>query len=135
MDIEKTFEIPFAPGEVYAAWVSPDTVIPPASAMDIDPVVGGRYRLTARGDGFEAQNEGEFLEVEDGRHLRYTWEWNKDGRVTEVEVDFEPTDSGTRLTLAHRGFDDQASFDNHDSGWDSYLKGLVEFMGTAGASR
>ena len=41
--VEKTYDFPFPPDRVYAAWVSSDTVIPPATAMDIEPKVGGHY--------------------------------------------------------------------------------------------
>ena len=101
MDIEKVYDMPFSPEAVYAAWVSSDTVIPPATAMDINPVVGGHYRLVVKSDEWDTQNEGKFLEVEENKHLRYTWEWNQDGDVTEIEVTF---------------------------GWDGYIKGLAAFM-------
>ena len=128
MDIEKVYDMPFSPEAVYAAWVSSDTVIPPATAMDINPVVGGHYRLVVKSDEWDTQNEGKFLEVEENKHLRYTWEWNQDGDVTEIEVTFAASPAGTRLTLAHRGFTSQDSYDNHATGWDGYIKGLAAFM-------
>ena len=45
MIIEKQYELPFPISHVYAAWVSSDTVIPPATSMDVLPEVGGHYRL------------------------------------------------------------------------------------------
>jgi uncharacterized protein YndB with AHSA1/START domain len=129
MDIEKVYDMPFSPEAVYAAWVSSDTVIPPATAMDINPVVGGHYRLVVKDDQWDTQNEGEFLEVEENKHLRYTWEWNKDGDVTEIDVTFAAAPTGTRLTLVHRGFSNQERHDNHDAGWDGYIQGLTAFMG------
>lgn len=131
MDIEKVYDMPFAPEEVYAAWVSSDTVIPPATGMDINPVVGGHYRLIVKDDQWGTQNEGEFLEVEENRHLRYTWEWNKDGDVTEIDVTFVAAPAGTRLTLVHRGCKSQQSHGNHDAGWDGYINGLTAFMSSA----
>ena len=131
MDIEKEYTLPFSPEAVYAAWVSSDTVIPPATGMDINPVVGGHYRLVVKDDQWDTQNEGEFLEVEENRHLRYTWEWNRDGDVTEIDVTFAAAPSGTRLTLVHSGFKTRESHDNHDAGWDAYIQGLTSFMGGA----
>jgi uncharacterized protein YndB with AHSA1/START domain len=130
MKIEKHYEFPFPPEIVYAAWVSSDTVIPPATAMDIDPVVGGHYRLTAEMPGYVGKNEGKFLAVEPGRHLRYTWEWNQDGKVSEIDVTFVDSGDGSTVTLVHSGFADQDSVDSHDSGWDSYANGLREFLKT-----
>ena len=128
MKIEKNYELPFSPNVVYAAWISSDTVIPPATAMDIDPVVGGHYRLTAKMPGYVGKNEGKFLAIEPGKHLRYTWEWNGDGEVSEIDVTFAASGEGTALTLIHSGFSNQESVDSHDSGWDSYIVGLTEFL-------
>ncbi len=131
MDIEKVYAIPFSPEELYAAWVSSDTVIPPATSMDINPVVGGHYRLVIKDEQWDTQNEGEFLEVKKDKHLRYTWEWNRDGDVTEIDVTFETAPPGTRLTLVHSGFKGQESYDNHDAGWDAHIQGLTAFMNGA----
>jgi uncharacterized protein YndB with AHSA1/START domain len=128
MDIEKQYELPFPPGQVYAAWVSSDTVIPPATKMDIGPVVGGHYRLTAEMPGYVGKNEGRFLAVEPGKHLRYTWEWNGDGEVSEIDVTFSATNSGTRINLRHSGFKNQASIEPHSSGWDNYIAGFTKFL-------
>lgn len=128
MKIEKQYELPFTPETVYAAWVSSDTVIPPATAMDIDPVVGGHYRLTAEMPGYVGKNEGRFLAVDPGQNLRYTWEWNGDGDVSEIDVSFAASGDGTMLTLVHSGFTNQESVASHDSGWDNYIVGLTEFL-------
>jgi uncharacterized protein YndB with AHSA1/START domain len=128
MNLEKRYELPFPPERVYAAWVSSDTVIPPATAMDINPVVGGHYRLTAEMPDYVGRNEGQFLVVEPGRHLRYTWEWNSDGEVTEIDVTFTETDDGTRIDLAHSGFQKEESVAPHSSGWDRYIVGFSAFL-------
>ena len=128
MDIEKDVELPFPPAAVYAAWVSSDTVIPPATAMDIDPVVGGHYRLLVKDEQWDTRNEGTFLAVEEGKHLRYTWEWDNNGDVTEIDVRFEACPAGTRLLLVHSGFESQESCDNHSAGWDGHFPQLIAFM-------
>ena len=128
MKIEKKYSIPFPPDQVYASWVSSDTVIAPATAMDIDPQVGGHYRLIIQSPEFDGRNEGQFIEVDAGQHLRYTWEWNGDGEVTEIDVTFSGADDGTEIELIHSGFQHEASRETHDSGWDSYVAGLIDFM-------
>jgi uncharacterized protein YndB with AHSA1/START domain len=116
MFIEKTYEIPFAPEVVYAAWVSSDTVIPPATAMDIDPVVGGHYRLIMETPEFVGSNEGKFLVVDAGTHLRYTWEWNGDGEISEIDVTFSASPTGTQIRLLHSKYQNQGSADLHSEG-------------------
>ena len=122
--INSNWVLPFTQAEVYAAWVSNDTVIPPATRMDIKPEVGGHYRLYAAGDGFTATNEGVFLDVEKNRRLRYSWHWNGDEETTEVEVTFASHPTGTELQLTHSGFLTEDSRNRHDEGWDSYVSGL-----------
>jgi len=128
MEISKVYQLPFPIEQVYQAWVSSNTVIAPATAMEIDPVVGGHYRLIMQTPEFSGRNEGEFLLVEVGKHVRYTWEWNNDGEVTEIDVSFSGTDKSTRVTILHTGFQKQESLDNHASGWDSYIAGFREFL-------
>ena len=126
--IDSTWFLPFPPERVYAAWVSSDTVIPPATKMDIKPEVGGHYRLFAQNDTMTMTNEGTFLEVEPDRHLRYTWQWSGDDEVTQIDVLFSPHTDGTELRLQHRDFLTEQSRNNHDNGWTSYVAGLIQFI-------
>ena len=128
MQIEKSYQLPFPVDKVYSAWVSSETVIAPATAMDIKPVVGGHYRLLMETPEFNSRNEGKFLIVEPGQHVRYTWEWNGDGEVTEIDVTFTVNDEGTSVDILHTGFQKQESVDNHASGWDSYIAGFQDFL-------
>lgn len=128
LNIEKIYDLSFPPEQVYAAWVSSDTVISPATAMDIEPVVGGRYRLIMETPEFSGYNEGRFLAVDPGKHVRYTWEWNGDGEITEIDVTFSESATGTLVTVQHRGFRQQDSAHTHDSGWDSYIDGFTKFL-------
>ena len=129
MDIEKEYLLPFPCDVVYDAWLSSETVIPPATAMDIDPKVGGHFRLFVETPEFSSQMEGEFLEVESNRRIRYTWQWKDDPESTEVDVTFAPNDDGgTLVKLLHSGFSGAESHALHDSGWDSYIQGLKAFL-------
>ena len=58
----------------------------------------------------------------------YTWEWDKNGEVTQIAVDFNETGDGTEIVLEHSGFQSEESKAMHDTGWDSYVAGLVEFL-------
>jgi uncharacterized protein YndB with AHSA1/START domain len=128
MKIQKTYQLAFPPERVFTAWVSSNTVIAPATAMDINPVVGGHYRLIMETPEFTGRNEGKFLAVERGRHIRYTWEWNGDGEVSEIDVVFSENDGGTQIDLIHSKFEKQKSADQHNSGWDSYMEGFTAFL-------
>ncbi|MEM1435542.1 MAG: SRPBCC domain-containing protein [Pseudomonadota bacterium] len=130
MQIEKCYQLPYPPERVYAAWVSSDTVIPPATAMDIDPRVGGHYRLIIEGPEFSARNEGRFSAVTPGKHLAYSWEWNGDGECSMIDVTFHAANDGssTRIELRHSGFTQAESQAMHDSGWDAYIEGLITFL-------
>ncbi|MEM7280986.1 MAG: SRPBCC domain-containing protein [Pseudomonadota bacterium] len=128
MSIDKTYQLPFPPEVVYAAWVSSDTVIPPATAMDIDPKEGGHYRLIMETPEFTGRNEGTFTLVEPNQRVTYTWEWNGDGEVTTIDVVFQAKDQGTHLMLKHTGFSKRESMESHDAGWDSYIAGLTSFL-------
>lgn len=128
MELTKQYEIPFTKDVVYTAWVSSNTVIPPATAMDIDPVVGGHYRLLMQTPEFTGKNEGSFSLVEPSERVVYTWEWNGDGEVTEIDVRFEATPSGTTISIHHTGFNSEESVTNHDGGWDGYMVGFEDFL-------
>jgi len=128
MDIRQSYEVPFSPATLYAAWVSSDTVISPATAMDIDPVVDGHYRLIMAMEESTAVAEGRFLKVDPTRNLRYTWEWNADGEVSVIDVTFTETPAGARIDIYHGGFSNFQSVDSHAGGWDSYIEGLTEFL-------
>ncbi len=132
MQILKTFELPYPPAAVYAAWVSSDTVIPPATAMEIDPRVGGHYRLITDTPDFKTRNEGTFLELTPDAHVRYTWQWQGDDEQTIIDVRFEPRKDGqaTRIVLQHSGFQRADSQAQHDEGWDAYLSGFEAFLAT-----
>lgn len=96
--------------------------------MDINPVVGGHYRLFMETPDFTSSNEGVFIDVKPNSHLKYTWEWNKDGKVTEISVDFVPVGAGTEVKIVHSGFQDAKELAMHDSGWDSYIDGLARYL-------
>ncbi len=128
MDIQTDHWLAANVDEVFAAWISQETVIPPAVKMEIEPRVGGLYRLTAEGPGFTAVAEGRFTIVDPPTHLRYSWEWNQDGDVSTIDVRFEPERDGTRVRLEHTNLATDESFENHRQGWQSYFAGLEQWL-------
>ena len=128
MHLDKLVELAFPVDTVYQAWVSSDTVIAPATSMDVLAEVGGHYRLIMETPEFTGRNEGRFLLVDPGKRVTYTWEWNGDGEVTTIDVQFTATPKGTNIVLHHTGFTSQDSLNNHDTGWDSYMEGFSAYL-------
>ena len=132
--IKKSYDIHgFTVEQVYNAWVSSSTIISPATSMDVKPIVGndGHYRLFMESDNdFTSTNEGKFLVVVPNKHVRYTWEWNHDGEITEIDVKFSrqgddgADNSSCHIELEHVGFQKESSRKMHDDGWDSYISGF-----------
>jgi uncharacterized protein YndB with AHSA1/START domain len=130
--IQKHYQLPFPIARVYAAWVSSKTIIPPATDMDINPVVGGQYRLIMKTPEYSSTNEGRFLIVEPDHHVRYTWQWSGDDEITEIDVTFSTQIDGTAIDITHSGFQSETSRANHDSGWDSYIAGFEAHLQAGG---
>ena len=115
--------------EVFEAWVSEGSVVPPVTSIESDPKVGGKYILYV-GDG-EQQHQmiGVFKQLVWGDKLEYSWNWQGTDEVTTVTVDFQKSDDGSTLvTLSHQGFQTEESKSIHDQGWDSYLSGLSKLI-------
>lgn len=128
MEIRKTYELSHPLAKVYEAWISSETVIAPATGMDIDPKVGGHYRLIMDTPDFKTGNDGVFHLLAPDERVVYTWQWQGDDEVTVIDVRFEETDKGTRIQLLHSGFQSEDSRNRHDSGWDSYIEGFRTFL-------
>lgn len=86
-------------------------------------------------DGDEAV-WGTLLENEPGAALRFTWHPGRPADTAqEIEVDFAPTEGGTRVTLTHGGWEVLADPDmraGYDSGWVLVLGGYVRAASTGG---
>jgi len=71
-----------------------------------DPVVGGLWRTDAEGPGGPFQLGGTFTALEPHRRIVMTWAHTDAngvrGNETEVEVLFDPIETGTRVTVHHR---------------------------------
>ena len=122
---ERKYRLPFDPATTYAYWISNETVIPPAASLNIEPRQGGVYQLIMPG-GFSMN--GTFSHVEPGKALTYSWHWDGDAETTEVAVQFAEVAEGTEVHIVHGDFATTEAYDNHASGWDSYITGFTEFV-------
>ncbi|WP_436498165.1 SRPBCC domain-containing protein [Actinokineospora sp. HUAS TT18] len=104
--------------------------------LRFEPEVGGRLievHDLESGEGFEI---GRVLVWEPGRRLVFTW--RQDGwaaaETTDVEVRFEPTKQGTRVSVEHGGWDRVGSApagitEGYTHGWAKLLGYFAEKAG------
>lgn len=123
------------PTRVYAGWTSAAALAAwwwphiADTTYEVDARVGGRYEIRSAAAGIGAR--GEFLELDEPRLIRMTWNWMNDGisAVTEqVSVAFTPTPEGTLVTLTHEL--DEAAGDGEDlrQGWHDVLARLAQTL-------
>lgn len=118
----KSYILEFPLERVFSAWVAEDTVVSPAEKMEIEPRVGGAYRLLMPGGGVM---EGVFSEFSENERVTYSWQWAGSDETTEVDVTFRRHGEGTEVSVTHSGFASSTSYDNHASGWDNYIEGFT----------
>jgi uncharacterized protein YndB with AHSA1/START domain len=72
--------------------------------VTFEPRPGGRiFERTPRGD---EHDWGEIVAWDPPRRITYMWHiaWDRSD-ATEVDVSFEPSEDGTRVTIVHRGWE------------------------------
>lgn len=127
-DLELQLSFPVSVETLFSAWISEQTLLPPTTKLSIEPKSGGHFILEASmGDKTSVMN-GRFLQVVSNKTLRYTWEWNHDGEVSEVQVDFAATAQGCTVSLSHTGLGSQESLQQHKMGWEFYAQGLTQLL-------
>jgi uncharacterized protein YndB with AHSA1/START domain len=59
----------------------------------------------------------------------FTWAWiSTPERISQVSLSFEPSGSGTQLTLLHEQFFDMAARDGHERGWTGTMEKLARYL-------
>ena len=121
---------------VYAAWTDPAQLkewFGPEKVrtrnLVADVRVGGKYRWDiTTPDGEEMTCRGEYRELEPGRKLVFTWQWDDDeaweNHISVVTVELSDRDGGTELRLTHEQLPNEESRDGHTEGWNSALDKL-----------
>lgn len=115
--------------EVLKQWFGPSSDVPVLSA-ETDLRTGGRYRIVMQAGGGEQHRvSGTYREVEPHRRLVFTWAWESTPeRESLVTIEIAPADGGTRLTLTHEMFFDEAARDRHEQGWKGSLTRLEALL-------
>jgi glutathione S-transferase len=124
---------------VYAAWTDPAELrkwFGPENVQTrnviADARVGGEFRWDlTNSEGEEMTMRGEFRELEPGRKIVFTWQWQDDevweNHISIVTVELDDADGGTELRLRHEQLPNEASRDGHTGGWNSALDKLEKF--------
>ena len=124
MRIEKLYTLDCSPSQIYQAWLSEDSVIPPVVSIQSNPKPKGVYKLKTEG----AVMVGQFAELIQNKLIKYSWSWEGADEKTMVTVRINPIGNGTAIQLVHEGFNSRESLDMHADGWDTYVFGLEKLI-------
>ena len=129
--------LPASPEEVFDAWLDADSLrewmCPGAnhvSAVEVDPRVGGRFRIVMSDDTGDTEHTGEYRELRRPERLVFTWiSKNTLDRETLVTVELRPIGQETELTLTHERLPDDEARRKHERGWTAIVEKLVAHLG------
>ncbi len=119
---------------VFDAWLDPERAgrflfATPTGEMvrcEIDPRVGGQYRLVERRDGEDVEHLGEYREIDRPRRLVFTLSVPKySSASTVITIEIAPLATGCELTLTDKSVPTEWA-DRNREGWTSILEGLAE---------
>jgi uncharacterized protein YndB with AHSA1/START domain len=115
------------PEQVFDAFTTADGLLrwwPPVA--ETDARVGGAYHVRWIKQNIDLR--GNYIELERGRRLVFTWNWDHEPDVPSriVEIDFAPEGGGTHITLTHGYYaaGDTEERQGHIDGWLYYLERL-----------
>ena len=130
--------LPVERERVFAAWLDPASLatwMRPGDMTDaiveVDPRVGGRFRILMQRTQDAYEHQGEYLAIEPPSLLSFTWISSAtDLRPTVVTVELHERDGGTELVLTHRRLPAER-VDAHRRGWTDIVR-LLETALAAG---
>lgn len=134
VEVKHVFQAP--PGRVYDAWLDPELAqkwfgpgLGQTQPVEIDPRVGGTFRIVQTRDGQSVGHSGQYLALERPRHLAFTWATDDDEGHDEVRVDIESIDDGSSVRLVH-AIDEQWKeiADQIRQAWASMLKEMDNLL-------
>ncbi|HYL22197.1 MAG TPA: SRPBCC domain-containing protein [Gemmatimonadales bacterium] len=105
-----------------AQWMRPGTVA--AATVEVDPRVGGKFRIVMVHGERSDEHRGEYLAIEPPSLLSFTWvSVHTDQRPTVVTIEFRERGKGTELILTHRRLP-ATKVDAHRKGWTDIVRKL-----------
>jgi uncharacterized protein YndB with AHSA1/START domain len=138
LEIKRVINAPRA--RVYAAWTDPAQLrqwFGPENVQTrklvADARVGGEFRWDLiNSEGEEMTMRGEFRELQPGKKVVFTWQWQDDevweNHISLVTVELSDRNGGTELRLIHEQLPNEQSRESHISGWNSALDKLEKFF-------
>ena len=134
VEISRRLEV--SPETLFDAWLDPASVrhwlfATPDGVMErveIEPRVGGRFRIEERRGTDLAEHFGEYVEIDRPRRLAFDFWTSFSAERTRVTVTIEPDGDGSLLTLRHEGV--WADYEARTrQGWTMTLDGLARTLG------
>jgi uncharacterized protein YndB with AHSA1/START domain len=122
-----TADIPASPQAIYDAWMDAKKHAEfTGAAATGEPRAGGRF------SAWDGYIEGTTLELEPGKRIVQAWrttEFPPGSPDSRVEVNLEPTDGGTHITLLHTEIPEGQGA-SYESGWEEYyFQPLRDYFG------
>jgi uncharacterized protein YndB with AHSA1/START domain len=122
-DVNLSFDYPHAPAKVWRALTEPALLAQWLMENDFQAVVGHEFSFRTKPyPGFDGVVRCKVLALEAPKLLSYSWAGG--GHETVLTFTLAPLGSGTRLTLAHTGFEGLKGLITSlilGSGWKSKL--------------
>ncbi|HLB15517.1 MAG TPA: SRPBCC domain-containing protein [Burkholderiales bacterium] len=134
--VTRRFSAP--PERVFRAWLDPEvagkwlfaTALHPMTGVEIDPRIGGSFRLTERRDGEIVEHAGKYIDIVPHRRLVFALSAADQPRiVARVTVDISPLKTGCEIALTHESVPrDDAN--QTEGRWTGILYGLGATLGS-----
>lgn len=116
--IRRTLTLAAPIARVWAALTGPKAIADwMGGPVTSNPRPGGRFAL------FSGETTGRYTRIEKPHQLEYTWRqssWAADWPDSRVRWTLKAVKAGTRVTLVHDRFPNEAERESHDKGWDAY---------------
>lgn len=117
-------------------WFAPGPMHP--ESIEVELRVGGVFRWVmsgpspANGQHVRVVFAGEFLEIEPGRRLQFTWQSESNpADSTRVTVSFADVEGGTEVLLFQERISTEEIYNRNKSGWGSMLEKLAALCADA----
>ncbi len=110
-------------GEGMRHWMCPGDV--KETDAEIDPRVGGRFRIVMHGAENDYEMTGEYVEIDAPRRLAFTWASHATAGGSLVIIEFHDRGEETELVLTHDRLPSAEIAEQHEAGWTSILEKLT----------
>jgi len=134
--VEVTRRLAATPEQVFDAWLDPTslgrwlfaTADGKMERVEVDPRVGGGFRIDERRDDEIAEHWGTYVELDRPRRLAFDFGTSFEATPTRVTVTIERDGDGSLVTLRHEGvWSDYEERTRH--GWGMILDSLSRTLG------